>query len=219
MSRPVLVTAGATRNPIDRMRYLSAYSSGWTGVTLAQALSQGHAVHLLGSPEAILRGPDLPSVETFSSTRDLMARMEAWVRAHPGGVVVHAAAVGDYETEPLDGKVESGRNEWVVRLRPTPKIADHLRDWGPGLVIVTFKAAPPGTGRDDLVAVARRQLERTRSDLVFANVLDHLDGDVALVEATTHRFFQRRDQAVSALAAHPVFHDPPGSTPSTETRP
>lgn len=204
MSRPVLVTAGATRNPLDRMRYISAGSSGRTGVAIARTLSAAHPVHVLGSPEAALRAADL-SVEVYGSTRDLMARMEAWVRAHPGGVVIHAAAVGDYEAAPETGKVESGRAEWVIRLTPTPKIADRLKDWGPALGLVTFKAAAPGTATPALLEIARRQLERTRSDLVFANVLDHLDRDVALVEPDGERVFSTREEAVAALLGHPLF--------------
>ncbi len=219
MNRPVLVTAGATRNPIDRMRYLSAWSSGETGVTLARLLATDHPVHLLGSPEALLRAGDLRSVEVFSSTRHLMDRMEAWVRGHPDGAVLHAAAVGDYEADPIDGKVESGRTEWILRLRPAPKIADRLKEWGPQLRLVTFKAAAPGTGREELVAIARRLLVRTRSDLVFANVLDHLATDVALVEADAVRFFDRRDAAVATLAAHPLLWDAASPSPNHAVHP
>ena len=32
----VLITAGATRNPLDAIRYLSAHATGRTGVDLAQ---------------------------------------------------------------------------------------------------------------------------------------------------------------------------------------
>ena len=99
MPRPVLVTCGATRNPLDAIRFISAFSTGRTGGAIAQALAdRGHPVHVLGSAEALLRLTD-PALtrEEYRSTRDLMARMEAWVRANPGGIVVHSAAVGDYE--------------------------------------------------------------------------------------------------------------------------
>jgi phosphopantothenoylcysteine decarboxylase/phosphopantothenate--cysteine ligase len=203
--RPVLVTAGATRNPIDQMRHISGNSSGRTGVVLAAALSDHLPLHFLGSPEALLRAWEPLSsgtLEEFGSTRDLMHRMERWVRANPAGIVIHAAAVGDYETEPIDGKVESGREPWTLVLRPTPKIADHLRDWGgPGVLLVTFKAAAPGTGSDALLSLARRQLERTRSDLVFANVLGDLDRHLLLVDAHGASTYEHRAETVAALIA------------------
>ncbi len=177
----VLVTAGATRNPIDAMRCITAQSSGRTGALLARRLqAAGVPVHLLASPEAALRAPEVPG-EIFGSTRDLMARMERRLRDGGSRVVVHAAAVGDYEAAPEPGKVPSGRSRWVLELRPAPKIAPRIRDWAPHVRLVTFKAAPPDTSPDDLVALCARQREATRSDAVFGNVLGALDQGCVLV--------------------------------------
>ncbi|MFT5683640.1 MAG: phosphopantothenoylcysteine synthetase/decarboxylase, partial [Myxococcota bacterium] len=144
--RPILITAGATRNPLDAIRYLSAFSSGTTGVGLARALSDAGAVTLLGSAEACLRAGSGLETEEFISTRDLMARMERWVTAHPTGIVIHAAAVGDYEAAEGDGeKIPSGQSELIIRLRPTPKILDRISDWSADAKIISFKAASPET--------------------------------------------------------------------------
>lgn len=200
--RPVLITAGATRNPIDAMRCISNYSTGATGVWLGRALrARGITVHLLGSAEALLRAPELDG-EEFTSTRDLMARMERWVRANPGGVVVHAAAVGDYEAEPAAGKISSNLPELVLRLRPTPKIVDQLKGWDPGLHLISFKAAPPETGPDELADIARRQLRRTGSALVFANVLGRLGSGVLLLREEGADSYQDRGSALDALRDH-----------------
>ena len=202
--RPILITAGATRNPIDRMRFISAYSSGGTGAWLVRALAPAHPVHLLGHPEALLRATGGAATadfsgEIFGSTRDLLQRMRRWVLANPRGVVVHAAAVGDYEVEVEEGKVESGRQEWLLRLRPAPKIANLLGDWSPHLRLATFKAAPPATSTEELVQMARRQLHRTGSGVVFANVLGKLGRDVALVEADRASVHGTRGEALEAL--------------------
>lgn len=201
MSRPLLVTAGATRNPVDAMRHLSANSTGSTGVEVARALAGHTRVHLLGSPEALLRseGHAVAGREPFGSTRDLMARMEAWVLANPAGVVVHAAAVGDYEADPVQGKIPSGQDELVLRLRPAPKIADRVRAWSDGVLLVTFKAGGPGTSGEELVRVARAQLVRTGSRLVFANVLGDLERTSTLVEAERAEHHPRREAALGAL--------------------
>lgn len=195
----MLVTAGATRNPIDAMRFVSAYSSGRTGGRIAGALAADAPVTLMGSPEALLQAPEGVGTTPFGSTRDLMARMEAWVRAHPDGVVVHAAAVGDYEAEPLDEKIPSGLDELVVRLRPAPKILDRIRGWSEGVYLASFKAAPPGTTQSELVRIARAQLERTRSDLVFANALGSIDRNVLLVDPAGHIVLARREDAIDEL--------------------
>lgn len=195
----VLITCGATRNPIDAMRVLTARSSGTTGVAIARALAEIARVHVLGNPEAVLRAPDL-HVEEYGSTRDLMARMEAWIRAHPSAAVIHAAAVGDYERKDAQAsKIPSGAPEITLTLTPTPKIADHVRGWGLTGPFVTFKAASPETTNEQLVAIADRQRIRTGSDLVFANVLGRITSDVALVGPDGPTWFTRRDDALAAL--------------------
>ncbi len=196
---PVLITAGATRNPIDAVRYLSADSTGRTGIALGEALGAvGIEPYLLGSAEARLRAGGLPG-EEYGSTHDLMARMERWVRANPAGGVLHASAVGDYEVaEPSDEKVPSGRPTWELVLVPTPRIADHVRAWGLTGPYVTFKAAAPGTPEAEVEALAKAQRKRTGSDLVFANVLGRLSKNILLVGEETRRF-STRTAAIAAL--------------------
>lgn len=202
--RPVLITAGATRNPLDAIRCLSAFSSGRTGVALASALHAQHSVTLLGSAEALLRAQGLPieGVE-YRSTRDLMAKMKDWVLAHPAGVVLHAAAVGDYEAAAgaAATKLPSGSAELVLRLQPTPKIVDAIRGWSPRIRLVSFKAASPETTEPALVALAQAQQLRTGSHLVFANVIGRLGELVLLVRDGRVERFDDRSQALDALVA------------------
>lgn len=199
----ILVTAGATRNPVDAIRYLSAGSSGRTGIAIAAALAAcGASPRLFGSEEAVLRArldaPHLPA-EVYGSTRDLMARMERWIRNNPQGAVVHAAAVGDYElASPEASKIPSGQAELVLRLSRAPKIADRVRDFGLTGPYVTFKAAAPETDDDALVAIAAAQRARTGCDRVFANVLGRLHARVALVGDDVAWYAARAD-AIDAL--------------------
>lgn len=198
--RPVLVTAGATRNPVDAIRYLSAGSSGRTGLEIARGLAaQGHDVDVLGSEEAALRAPQGQPVEVFGSTRDLQDRMRAWLSRHPAGLVVHSAAVGDYEVEAVDHKLPSNQSELLLRLSPAPKILDQLREWAPGCKVVSFKAASPETTPDALVVLARKQLRRTGSSIVFANVIGRLEQSATVVDATRATAYRQRKEALSAL--------------------
>lgn len=200
--RPLLVTAGATRNPVDAIRYLSAHATGRTGVEVARRLQDVCSVHLLGSAEACLRAPAGLPIEEYTSTRDLMSRMERWCRAHPDGMLVHSAAVGDYEAEVVDGKIPSGQGEIVIRLHPGPKIVDHVRLWAPQLVLVSFKAGRPGLSEEELTQIARAQLRRTRSDRVFANVIGALGESCVWVSETEAEPFAQRGAAVDRLVAY-----------------
>jgi phosphopantothenoylcysteine synthetase/decarboxylase len=100
----VLVTAGNTQVPIDRVRCLTNVFTGRTGAQVALcAHGRGHTVTLLTSHPAVvaeLHGGPLSSprwavlpYRTFDELRDLM---QGAVR--PGGVdaVIHSAAVSDY---------------------------------------------------------------------------------------------------------------------------
>jgi phosphopantothenate---cysteine ligase (CTP) len=101
----LLVTAGNTLVPIDRVRCLTNVFTGRTGTAIAlHAHQRGHAVTLLTShAEAVadLRGASpLPTDNwhlyhhrTFEDLRQLMA---ATITAGQLDVIVHCAAVSDY---------------------------------------------------------------------------------------------------------------------------
>ena len=157
-------------------------------------------MQLLGSREAILRAGRTPiDLEEYGSTRDLLARLQARIQAAPSCGVVHSAAVGDYEAVPSAEKIPSGRETLTLNLRPTPKILDAIRGWGLTGPLVSFKAASPETTDEALVAIARAQLRRTRSDRVFANVIGRTNSNVFLVDETEAVRFEARADAIAAL--------------------
>ena len=119
-------------------------------------------------------------------------------------VVVHAAAVGDYETDPSPIKIPSGQDEMVIRLKRAPKIANHIKKWDATCTLVTFKAAGPNTSAEQLVAICRRQLERTESDLVFGNVIGSLQTTVVIVDQFGAESFDARPDALQSLCARLV---------------
>ena len=199
--RDVLITAGATRNPIDAMRFISAHSTGRTGAWLAGALEDTHSITVLGSPEALAHCPPTVAQEAYTSTDDLMTKMRTWVDAHPDGLVIHAAAVGDYAVDPIAGKIASGQDTLTLTLRPTPKILDAIRGWSPSVRIVSFKAAPPETDEDSLEAIAAAQGVRTDSVAVFANVIGQLECGVLIWTRDTVQRFEHRAEALASLVS------------------
>ena len=199
--RDVLITAGATRNPIDAMRFISAHSTGRTGAWLAGALEDTHSITVLGSPEALAHCPPTVAQEAYTSTDDLMTKMRTWVDAHPDGLVIHAAAVGDYAVDPIAGKIASGQDTLTLTLRPTPKILDAIRGWSPSVRIVSFKAAPPETDEASLEAIAAAQGLRTDSVAVFANVIGQLESGVLIWTQDTVQRFEQRAEALASLVS------------------
>ena len=101
----LLITAGNTQSPIDRVRCVTNTFSGRTGAAIARtAWGRGHAVTLVTSrPDALLEfgvNPREPG-ERFEVIRyhtfdELAAILQAQVRAVPFDGLVHAAAVSDF---------------------------------------------------------------------------------------------------------------------------
>lgn len=214
----ILVTAGNTQAPIDRVRCITNVFSGRTGASIAAEAARGHAVTLCTSHPDTAAGLDL-TVRPYRTFADLDGLMTELI---PGGrfdAVIHAAAVGDYHvvgtfaklgTELHDvsaGKVKSDHPELWLKLVRAPKLVDRIRgDWGFGGVLVKFKLEV-GVTDEELLAVAERSRVQSGADLMSANTLDGMH-DWALVGAgADYRKVHRADlpacllDAVERLAA------------------
>jgi phosphopantothenoylcysteine synthetase/decarboxylase len=100
----VLVTAGNTQVPIDRVRCLTNIFTGRTGAqTALRAHERGHTVTLLTShPDvvSVLHGgtmaPERWTVRPYRTFEDLHASMWEAVQHGSFDAVIHSAAVSDY---------------------------------------------------------------------------------------------------------------------------
>ena len=102
----LLITAGNTLAPIDRVRGLTNVFTGRTGAAVAlYAHDRGHRVVLLTSrPDAVseLLHPDAADLGDrwtllrYSTFDDLSCLMEQRIRAGDVDAVIHSAAVSDY---------------------------------------------------------------------------------------------------------------------------
>ena len=102
----ILITAGNTLVPIDRVRCITNVFTGKTGAQIAlRAHARGHHVLLLTShPEAVadLARPvpsnsDSWAIRTYRLFDDLRDEMETALRRGPWDAVIHCAAVSDYQ--------------------------------------------------------------------------------------------------------------------------
>jgi phosphopantothenoylcysteine synthetase/decarboxylase len=137
----ILVTSGATREPLDDVRFLSNVSTGATGAALADALAaRGHTVALLRGTGAAAAQRASAAGEFFS-TADLLAQLRALVGAGKFDAVVQCAAVADYTPARVTcGKMSSYAPSLTVRLVPTPKILPQIKSFAPRPpVVVGFK--------------------------------------------------------------------------------
>jgi len=196
--RHVLVTAGPTRAPLDRVRYISNRSSGATGVAVATALrTHGARVHLVYGPGRARppRGVEVLSVETPAEMREAVLAVLA---EHEIAAAVLAAAVLDFVPASFrDEKVPSGR-AITVELVPTPKLIDEVVRAAPAMVTVGFKLEY-GVSDEALAATARAFLERLGLSAVLAN-------DLARITETVHpALLMTADGRIERVAGKPAI--------------
>jgi phosphopantothenate---cysteine ligase (CTP) len=172
-----LVTAGGTRERIDDVRVITNMSTGRFGAAIANALAaRGVDVTVLGSHSMLAR-PDLldAAVERvpFGSYADLARALDEACQ-DPPDLLLMAAAVSDYVPVPTDGKLPSSAERITIELTRTAKLLPTLRErCGEGTFLVGFKLLS-GVSRQELVAVAARQLLAGQLDMTVANDLQAL---------------------------------------------
>ena len=219
----ILVTAGNTQTPVDRVRCITNIFSGRTGAQVASsAFDRGHTVTLLTShPEVLSAIPATRErvapqwcVRAYRTFDDLDALMKAEITTGSYDVVIHAAAVSDYHVagvfthrdgqfeDATAGKVKSSHPELWLKLTPAPKLIDKVRaEWGFAGKLVKFKLEV-GVSPAELEEIAERSRVHSRADLMVANTLEGMH-DWALIGAGSggYRHVARAELAAHLLAA------------------
>jgi phosphopantothenoylcysteine decarboxylase/phosphopantothenate--cysteine ligase len=202
--KTVLVSAGGTREPVDRVRFVGNRSSGRMGVALAaEARRRGAEVTLLAANLAVPAPPGVELVETPTAAE---LEREALSRAPEADVVVMAAAVADYRpAEALAGKRPKDTATWTLELEPTTDVLAALGERRPaGQLLVGFAAETGVEG----VERARQKLSRKAADLfVFNDVsrpdigLDATDNEVTLLTRSGERTVAKapKDEIAAAV--------------------
>jgi len=157
----VLVTAGGTREPIDRVRYLGNRSSGKMGNAIATtAARRGATVTLVTAGPGI----DHPRVTTVPVESAEEMAEAAWSVAGTVDVAVMAAAVADFRpATPIAGKLRRSDGPPTIELEPTPDVLRGIAGMDRRPFLVGF-AAEVGN-LDEAVEKARRK----GVDLLVAN--------------------------------------------------
>ena len=166
----VLVTSGATREPIDSVRFISNLSSGRTGAAICEALAaRGFEVTQLHGIDSA-RAPRAAHRYAFLDHASLDLLLRTSLRDGDYDAVIHSAAVGDFTVaEAADAKLPSG-SEVQLQLRPTTKIIDQIRGYAGErpLTLVGFKLthdADPAARK----GAAQQLLARADADYVVHN--------------------------------------------------
>jgi phosphopantothenoylcysteine decarboxylase/phosphopantothenate--cysteine ligase len=169
----LLVTAGGTRERVDSVRYLGNRSSGKMGFAIAaEGARRGAEVVLVAGPSELATpaGVRRVDVESASEMRDAVLSL-----LPKADVVVKAAAVADFRPEaPAQQKIKKedlaeGAGLTLSLVRTPDILAEVCRQKG-DRIVVGFAAES-----HDVLAAARRKLERKGCDLIVANDISRAD--------------------------------------------
>ena len=161
----LIVTAGATIEAIDPVRFISNHSSGKMGYAIAGELAaRGAAVTLVSGRTALATPPGVERVDVLSADEMYDAAVRAFDEAD--GAVM-CAAVADYTPAEVSAtKIKKGDGELFIRLRRTRDIAAELGARKGGRLLVGFALET-----HDEEAHAESKLERKKFDFIVLNSL------------------------------------------------
>jgi len=189
----VLIVTGATREPLDDMRFITNRASGATGILLAiECYREGADVMVLAG-ENVEKVPEHIGTQRFSTTTDLQRKLSSrGGNRSPPTVAFFCAGISDYAPQVEEGKIPSGKEELLVRMLPTPKLIDAFRRENPDCFMVGWKAE----SLEDEAELARRAIRKLQVaslDMIVANSLSSVSEDtttciVIMKDSTAFRF-------------------------------
>lgn len=160
-----IVTAGATIEPIDPVRYITNHSTGKMGYAIAEELARrGAEVKLITGRTALPTPYGVERIDTLSAEEMYNAAVREWDEAD--GAVM-CAAVADYTPVCVaDHKLKKSDDDMRIELRRTKDIAKELGTNKGDRTLVGFALET-----DNEEANAEGKLERKNLDFVVLNSL------------------------------------------------
>ena len=164
--KKVLVTAGATQEAIDPVRYITNHSTGKMGYALAKiAMRRGADVTLITAPTN-LPAPLFADVVPVVSAQEMFDAVKE--RAPKMDIISKAAAVADYTPVSVsDEKIKKKDGDLSLPMRRTTDILAYLGEHRkPGQFICGFSMET-----ENLVENSKKKLQKKNADLIVANNL------------------------------------------------
>ena len=160
----VLVTAGATQESLDPVRYITNHSTGKMGYAIAQAASERGAEVTLVSGEANIKPPVFAELIKVKSAEDMFNAVKE--NLSESDAVIMAAAVADYTPDTYSNeKIKKSDSDMSISLKRTRDIlkyaGENKRD---KQVICGFSMET-----ENLLENSRKKLEKKNCDIIAAN--------------------------------------------------
>ncbi|WP_462137540.1 bifunctional phosphopantothenoylcysteine decarboxylase/phosphopantothenate--cysteine ligase CoaBC [Candidatus Mycalebacterium sp.] len=162
--KKLLVTAGASREHIDPVRFISNPSTGKMGCAIARAgWLRGAEVVLVSGAGAGIDLPGMRRVEAKSVQEMFDAVME---NVGDADFVIKAAAVGDYAPrKEKKEKIKKTSKIMCLQLEKTPDILEEVgKKLGKKSVVIGFSAET-----QSIIKNSQKKLKKKNADMIVAN--------------------------------------------------
>lgn len=154
----IVISCGPTREPLDPVRFISNYSTGTLGVTMARECARmGHDVTLVHGPIPVPKDVRVRKI-SFETVLDLMRALRSAVRRCD--VLFMNAAVSDFK--PLEAariKIKKGARFLDLSLVENPDVLKYLGRYKRGKIYVGFSLESKDIYRHSLEKLRRKGLD------------------------------------------------------------
>lgn len=160
-----IVTAGATIEPIDPVRYITNHSSGKMGYAIAEELAlRGANVKLISGRTNLAVPKGVERIDVITAEDMYNATVKEWAEAD--GAIM-CAAVADYTPQKVaDRKLKKSDDDMCIELKRTKDIARELGNTKGERMLVGFALET-----DNEAANAEGKLHRKNLDFIVLNSL------------------------------------------------
>lgn len=166
LGKKVLVTAGATMESLDPVRFLTNHSSGKMGFAIAkEAMLRGAEVTVVKA-NTTAEIPNFVKIVEVSSAKDMFDEVTAL--SDQQDIIVKAAAVADYTPESyVDSKIKKKDGDLSIPLKRTMDILKYLgENKKEGQFLCGFSMET-----DNMLENSKAKLSKKNADMIVANNL------------------------------------------------
>jgi phosphopantothenoylcysteine decarboxylase/phosphopantothenate--cysteine ligase len=164
--KKLMVTAGATRESIDPVRFITNHSSGKMGYAIARAAMLRGADVTVVAAHTDVEPPMFVNVIPVKSAEDMYNAVTE--RSDEMDIIIKAAAVADYTpVATADSKIKKADGDMKIELKRTKDILKHLgQNRREGQFICGFSMET-----DNVIENSRKKLDSKNVDMICANSL------------------------------------------------
>ena len=173
----ILMTFGPASAPIDQVRRITNHSTGSLGNAMGRYfLDQNHELIALRGEGATT--PASFPFYSFKTNHDLEQLLLSLSSRFQPDLLLHAAALSDYEVESLSceksdlplspSKISSQHPRLTIHLKQAPKLLPQLRGLFPKSTLISWKYELEGTPLE-AIKKAQQQVIQKQSDFSIIN--------------------------------------------------